>query len=43
MSTVGQSEPADVRFGKVLVDRRGLTNFKRANPWLGQVDELPSA
>jgi hypothetical protein len=30
-----------VRFGKVLVDTRGLTDFKRANLWLGDVDELP--
>jgi hypothetical protein len=31
----------DVRFGKMLLDRGGLVEFKRANPWLADVDELP--
>jgi hypothetical protein len=31
----------DVRFGKILLDRGGLTSFKRANPWLAEVDVLP--
>lgn len=31
----------DVRFGKMLLDRGGLIDFKRANPWLADVDELP--
>lgn len=31
----------DVRFGKVLLDRGGLASFKRANPWLAEVDVLP--
>jgi hypothetical protein len=33
--------PADVRFGKMLLDRGGLATFKRANPWLAEVDVLP--
>jgi len=32
---------ADVRFGKILLDRGGLASFKRANPWLADVDVLP--
>jgi hypothetical protein len=32
---------ADVRFGKILLDRGGLVGFKRANPWLAAVDVLP--
>ena len=32
---------ADVRFGKVLLDKGGLATFKRANPWLAEVDVLP--
>jgi hypothetical protein len=32
---------ADVRFGKMLLDRGGLATFKRANPWLAGVDVLP--
>jgi hypothetical protein len=31
----------DVRFGKILLDRGGLVSFKRANPWLAEVDVLP--
>lgn len=31
----------DVRFGKILLDRGGLASFKRANPWLADVDVLP--
>ena len=30
-----------VRFGKMYVDRPGLIEFKRASPWLADVDELP--
>jgi hypothetical protein len=30
-----------VRFGKMLVDKPGLIEFKRASPWLAEVDELP--
>jgi hypothetical protein len=33
--------PAHVRFGKMLLDRGGLATFKRANPWLAEVDVLP--
>ena len=31
----------DVRFGKMLLDKGGLIEFKRANPWLADVEELP--
>jgi len=37
----GADAPADVRFGKMLLDRGGLATFKRANPWLAEVDVLP--
>jgi hypothetical protein len=37
----GASAPAEVRFGKMLLDRGGLASFKRANPWLADVDVLP--
>jgi hypothetical protein len=30
-----------VRFGKMLLDKGGLIDFKRANPWLADVEELP--
>ncbi len=35
------TEFRDVRFGKMLLDRGGLVDFKRANPWLADVDVLP--
>lgn len=35
------SEWTGVRFGKLLIDRGGLVDFKRANPWLADVDVLP--
>ena len=31
----------NVRFGKVLLDKPGLAAFKKANPWLADVDSLP--
>ena len=31
----------DVRFGKMLLDKGGLIEFKRANVWLADVEELP--
>ena len=31
----------DVRFGKMLLDQRGLIDFKKANTWLADLDELP--
>jgi len=37
----GTDELDDVRFGKMLLDQRGLTDFKKANPWLKDVDVLP--
>lgn len=37
----GDATYADVRFGKMLLDRGGLVGFKRANPWLADLDVLP--
>lgn len=31
----------DVRFGKMMLDQRGLIEFKKGNPWLAEVDVLP--
>jgi len=31
----------DVRFGKILLDQRGLISFKKANPWIADLHELP--
>jgi hypothetical protein len=30
-----------LRLGKLILDQPGLTDFKRANPWLREVDMLP--
>ena len=30
-----------VRFGKILLDHPGLVEFKRANPWIRDLDVLP--
>jgi len=30
-----------VRFGKLLLDQRGLVDFKRSNPWIAHLDVLP--
>ncbi|HTY19030.1 MAG TPA: hypothetical protein VMH82_14975 [Myxococcota bacterium] len=30
-----------VRFGKLLLDTPGLVSFKRANPWVAELDALP--
>ena len=32
---------ADVRFGKILLDTPGLVAFKRANPWIAELEALP--
>ena len=37
----GDDEFGDVRFGKMMLDQRGLIEFKKANPWLTEVDVLP--
>ena len=37
----GDTVYTDVRFGKILLDRGGLVGFKRANPWLADLDVLP--
>jgi hypothetical protein len=31
----------DVRFGKILLDKPGLVDFKRSNPWIADLDVLP--
>ncbi|MAJ61428.1 MAG: hypothetical protein CBC48_16645 [bacterium TMED88] len=31
----------NVRFGKLLLDQPGLISFKRANPWIADLDVLP--
>ena len=35
------TEFTDVRFGKAVLDEGGLADFKRANIWIADVDELP--
>lgn len=37
----GDDRWRDVRFGKLLLDKPGLVSFKRAHPWLAEVDTLP--
>ena len=34
-------EFSEIRFGKIELDRPGLIDFKRTNPWLSQLDDLP--
>lgn len=36
------ADHGDVRFGKILLDTPGLVSFKRANPWVKDVDTLPT-
>ncbi len=36
-----ESKYQDVRFGKIYLDQRGLIGFKKANPWLSEVTDLP--
>jgi len=35
------TEFAAARFGKLLIDTPGLGAFKKANPWLAEVEVLP--
>ncbi len=35
------AEWPDVRFGKLLLDRPGWIGFKKANPWVAEVHDLP--
>jgi hypothetical protein len=35
------TEFSDVRFGKMMLDQRGLIEFKKTNPWLAEVEVLP--
>jgi len=30
-----------VRFGKIVLDKGGLIGFKRAHPWIAELDVLP--
>jgi hypothetical protein len=34
-------EFSDVRFGKIVLDQGGLSDFKRANAWIAELDTLP--
>lgn len=39
---LGRGDPwPDVRFGKLLLDTPGLVAFKRANPWVAELEMLP--
>ncbi len=31
----------NIRFGKLIINQKGLLNFKKANPWLAEVEQLP--
>ena len=35
------TEWANVRFGKIELDRGGLGAFKKENPWLAEINDLP--
>jgi hypothetical protein len=35
------AEWARVRFGKILLDKGGMIAFKRAHPWIAELDVLP--
>lgn len=37
----GDAAPSDVRFGKIYLDHPGLVSFKRANPWISELENLP--
>ena len=37
----GDTEWKHVRFGKMVLDKGGLFEFKRATPWLATLDTLP--
>ena len=37
----GDTEWKNVRFGKMILDKGGLFEFKRASPWLAGLDTLP--
>ncbi|MED5374212.1 MAG: hypothetical protein VX899_24555 [Myxococcota bacterium] len=36
------SEFGEVRFAKILLDKGGLGKWKKATPWLGEVNDLPT-
>jgi hypothetical protein len=42
-SFLGAADPRleGVRIGKMYLDRPGLIDFKRGNPWLAEVEDLP--
>lgn len=35
------AEYPQARFGKILLDKGGLIGFKRAHPWIAELDVLP--
>jgi hypothetical protein len=37
----GGTAPAGVRFGKIYLDKPGLIAFKKAHPWIVEVNVLP--
>lgn len=37
----GTTEFADVRFGKLMLDTRGLIEFKKENTWIADLHVLP--
>lgn len=37
----GSDEFDDVRFGKLMLDTRGLIDFKKENKWIADVNSLP--
>lgn len=38
---VGTDDWDDVKFGKIMLDTPGLVGFKRASPWIAELDSLP--
>ena len=38
---LARGELADVAVRKLVLDERGALGFKRANPWLAEVEVLP--
>lgn len=37
----GDDVPEGVRFGKLYLDKPGMIEFKKANPWIAELDVLP--
>lgn len=42
LATLGDDDPlSGVRYGKLILNQRGLSDFKKASPWLQDVKDLP--